>query len=168
MSLQPTLGIPTSRRHLLGRYVICGREFGLENVGKNALIHRVLYRRKTAGRDYRNHLRTCMRLLDYVACLADPDLWMRPGVKADGSTYYSYILLYVDNVSVIDEDPEHILRRHLGKYFTLKEESIGEPKLYLGGHVRKVVLENGVEAWSFSPNQYVKSAVANVAVLYTS
>lgn len=97
-----------------------------------------------------------------MACLADPDLWMRPGVKADGSTYYSYILLYVDNVLVIDEDPEHILRRHLGKYFTLKEESIDEPKLYLGGHVRKVVLENGVEAWSFSPNQYVKSAVANV------
>ena len=86
-----------------------------------------------------------MRHLDYVSCPADPDLWMRPGVKSDGSTYYSYILLYVDDVLVIDEDPEHILRRQLGKYFTLKEESIGEPKLYLGRHVRKVVLENGAE-----------------------
>ena len=143
-------------------YVICGREFGLENVGKVALIHRALYGGKTAGQDYRNHLRTCMQHLDYVSCPADPDLWMRPAVKADGSTYYSYILLYVDNVLVIDEDPENILRRQLGKYFTLKEDSIGEPKIYLGGHVRKVVLENGVEAWSFSPNQYVKSAVSNV------
>lgn len=50
------LTAPSSRKD----YVICGREFGLENVGKVALIHRVLYGRKTVGRDYRNHLRTCM------------------------------------------------------------------------------------------------------------
>ena len=102
-----------------------------------------------------------MRHLDYVSCPANPDLWMRPAVKADGSTYYSYILLYVDDVLVIDESPEDVLRKQLGKYFTLKENSIGEPKIYLGGHVRKVVLENGVEAWSFSPNQYVKAVVSN-------
>ena len=64
-------------------------------------------------------------------------------MKADGSTYYSYILLYVDDVLVIDENPENILRRQLGKYFTLKEDSIREPKIYLRGHVRKVVSENG-------------------------
>ena len=37
-------------------YVICGPEFGLENVGKIALIHRALYGGKAAGRDFRNHL----------------------------------------------------------------------------------------------------------------
>ena len=152
------LTAPSSRKD----YIICGLEFGLENVGKVALIHRALYGGKTAGRDYRNHLRTCMRHLDYISCPADPDLWMRPLMKSDGSTYYSYILLYVDDVLVIDEDPEVILRSQLGKYFPLKEDSIGEPKLYLGGHVRKVVLENGIEAWSFSSNQYVKAAVSNV------
>ena len=78
------LTAPSSRKD----YVICGQEFGLENVGKVALIHRALYGGKTAGRDYRNHLRTCMRHLDYVSCPADPDLWMRPAMKADGSTYY--------------------------------------------------------------------------------
>jgi hypothetical protein len=39
-------------------YIICGPEFGLENVGKVALIHRALYGGKTAGRNFRNHLRS--------------------------------------------------------------------------------------------------------------
>ena len=42
-------------------YIICGEEFGLENVGKVALIHRALYGGKAAGWDFRNHLKTCMR-----------------------------------------------------------------------------------------------------------
>ena len=44
----------------------------------------------------------------------------------------------------------------------LKEESIGPPKIYLGGHVRKVQLDNGVECWAFSSFQYVQAAVKNV------
>ena len=51
---------------------------------------------------------------------------------------------------------------NLGKYFELKEESIGPPKLYLGGHVSKVELDNGVKCWSFSSSQYVQTAVKNV------
>ena len=41
-------------------YIVCGQEFGLENVGKRALIHRALYGGKAAGRDFRNHLRNCI------------------------------------------------------------------------------------------------------------
>ena len=39
--------------------------------------------------------------------------------------------------------PESILRNELGRYFELKEESIGPPDHYLGGKVRKVQLNNG-------------------------
>ena len=37
-------------------YIICGPEFGLDNIGNVSLIHRSLYRGKSAGRDFRNHL----------------------------------------------------------------------------------------------------------------
>jgi hypothetical protein len=57
-------------------YVTCGPEFGLENAGKNALIHRALCGGKAAGRDFRNNLRACMPHLDFTPCLADPDVWM--------------------------------------------------------------------------------------------
>jgi hypothetical protein len=40
-------------------YIICGPEFGVENEGKVALIHRALYGGKSAGRDFRNLLRSC-------------------------------------------------------------------------------------------------------------
>ena len=44
-------------------YIVCGPEFRIENIGKVALIHRALYGGKSAGRDFRNHLRTCMHHL---------------------------------------------------------------------------------------------------------
>ena len=54
------------------------------------------------------------------------------------------------------------MRDGIGKYFQLKEESIGEPKIYLGGHMQKVTLENGQYAWAFGSLQYCQDAVANV------
>ena len=63
---------------------------------------------------------------------------------------------------VISHRPEEILRDELGKYFGLKEKSIGPPKIYLGGKMRKVALDNGMEAWGFSSAQYIKNAVNNV------
>ena len=44
----------------------------------------------------------------------------------------------------------------------MKKKSIGEPKIYLGGRLRKVVLPNQQEAWDFGSAQYVKAAVKNV------
>jgi hypothetical protein len=143
-------------------YIVCGPEFGLENVGKLALIQRALYGGKSAGKDFRNHLRSCMHHLNSESCPADPDVWMRPAMKADGSTYYEYILLYTDDAIVVSENAEDILRNKLGKYFELKPSSIGPPKIYLGSHVRKVSLDNGAKAWAFSPSQYVQAAVKNV------
>ena len=37
-------------------YIVCGPEFGIENVGCVALIHRVLYGGKSAGKDFQNHM----------------------------------------------------------------------------------------------------------------
>lgn len=47
------LQAPSSEKH----YIICGPEFGLENVGKVALIRRALYGGKKVGRDFWEHLR---------------------------------------------------------------------------------------------------------------
>ena len=111
-----------------------------------------------------------MRHLDFKSCPADPDVWMRAAKKSDGTDYYEYILLYTDDALVVSCNAETIIRKELGRYFELKEESIGPPKIYLGGHVRKVTLDNDVEAWAFSSSQYVQAAVKNVetCLLYTS
>jgi hypothetical protein len=45
--------------------IICGPEFGVENEGKVAFIHRALYGGKSAGRDFRNHLRSCIHRIGF-------------------------------------------------------------------------------------------------------
>ena len=152
------LQAPTSEKH----YIICGEEFGLENVGKRALIVRALYGGKAAGRDFWHHLWSCMGHLGFKSKGGDPDVWMRPMTRADGSKVYEYVLLYTDDCLVVSDNAEEILKKEIGRYFELKEASIGPPKLYLGGHLRQVQVDNGTQAWAFSSTQYVQAAVKNV------
>ena len=125
------LQAPSSQKY----YVVCGEEFGLENVGKVALIQRAHYGGKSAGHDFCSHLRECMAHLKFTPCLADPDVWMRPAQKADGTEYWEYELLYVDHALVISENGKEILVKEMGRYFTMNPGSIGPPSLYLGGHM---------------------------------
>ena len=82
------LQAPTSEKH----YIICGPEFGLENIGKLAVIVRALYGGKAAGADYWRHVREAMLDMNFKSCKADPDVWFREGTKADGTQYYQCIL----------------------------------------------------------------------------
>ncbi len=152
------LQAPSSEKH----YIVCGPEFGLEYVGRCALIRRALYGGKVAGADFWHHLRSCMNHLGFTSSRADPDVWFRRAKRTTGEEYYEYVLLYVDDVLVISERAEQVLRKEIGQQFVLKEESIGKPTQYLGGKLREVTLENGVSAWSFSSTQYVQAAVKNV------
>ena len=65
-------------------YIICGPEFGLENVGRLFIMHRSLYGDKSVGRDLRNYLASCMSRLDFVVYPVDLDVWIRPANKSDG------------------------------------------------------------------------------------
>jgi hypothetical protein len=91
----------------------------------------------SAGRDFRNHLRS-------RSCPADPDVWIRSAIKSDGTEVYQYVLLYTDDALSTGVEAESILRKEIGNYFELKEKSIGPPKLYLGDHLSLVKLDNGV------------------------
>ena len=117
---------------------------------------------KTAGRDFWLHLRSCMKHLGFQSCLADPDVWMREGEKPSGEKYWEFVLLYTDDCLCISHKGESVLRNEIGKYFKLKEKSIGPHSQYLGEKLRKVQLQNGAYAWAFGCSQYVQEAVRNV------
>ena len=78
--------------------------------------------------------------MHFESCKADPDLWMRPGTRSDRTLYWQLVFLYTDNFLTIMEEPELFLREYLGARFTLKENSIGPPKQYLGNTVSQVTL----------------------------
>ena len=157
------LSAKSSEKH----YIICGAEFGVENEGRVAIIERALYGGKAAGRDYWHHLRNVMKnKLGFTSSRGDPDVWFRESRRnGDGEPYYEYVLIYTDDILVISDNAESVLRNELGsgfEKFELKEESIGPPSQYLGGKLSLVETSNNTKAWQFSSSQYVQEAVRNV------
>ena len=103
----------------------------------------------------------CMATLGYKPCKADPDLWMKPSVKTDGTKYWTYVLFYVDDCLAMSEDATSILKQ-IDKYFKMKKGSIGDPDIYLGAKLKEHTLPNGVKAWGKSPSKYIQEAVKNI------
>ena len=103
-----------------------------------------------------------MHELGFESCKVDPDVWIRLSIKADGTDYYQYVLLYTDDILAIMEEPWRFIVNELSSCFVVKEKSIWKPTQYLGNKVTEVDLENGRKAWSFSSSQYVQSQVNNV------
>ena len=63
------LQVPYSEKH----YVVCGLEFGLDNVVKYAIIVRPLYDTKSAGADHCWNFRSTMEEMGVSSCEADPN-----------------------------------------------------------------------------------------------
>ena len=83
----------------------------------------------------------------------------------DGSQYYCYMLLYVDDALCIILDTEAELHR-LDRYFKMKEGSIGKPHIYLGGKITQMLVEGPNDdetlACGISPTKYVSTPIKNI------
>ena len=99
--------------------------------------------------------------MGYKSCMADPDpdLWMREEVDLDGNILRLYPLLRGRCVS----DPHDAMAQldKINKYFKLKPESMGDPKMYLGAKLKEHETASGVWCWTMSPSKYVREAVKN-------
>jgi len=97
--------------------------------------------------------------MGFTPCRGDPDVWMRPARKANGERYYEYLLVYVDDILAISEDPKAILDV-LDSHFLLKADSIGEPSTYLGATISKHMLDGDDRyTWAIGPVKYLKEAL---------
>ena len=120
-----------------------GPYFGPDD-GKPNVVVRALYMLKRYGASFWNHLNYFMNHMEYMKCTAHPDLWINPMVRqSDGSEYYAYILLYVDDILCIHHDAESVLLK-VDKYFKLKLDSIRKLDMYMGAKIRLIKLDNGV------------------------
>lgn len=154
------LNAPTSEKV----WTTCGMEFG-QDAGKPALIVRALYGLRSAGKSFRSHARGVLESAGFKGCLADPDVYMRKAVKKDGSKYWEYVLMYVDDILIVSENPTPVLK-HFEETYTLKKGSVKEPDSYLGADIRKYNLEGDGDyskvRWAMSSDTYVKRAIAEV------
>ena len=84
----------------------CGPEFGSEHKGETAVVVRALYGLRSSGSVFCNHLASFTEALNYLPFRADPDVWIHKARKSDGTNYYEYMLLYVDDFLAISETPK--------------------------------------------------------------
>ena len=141
-------------------WMIAGSEFGSDK-GKRMLVVRALYGLKSSGAAFRAFLAETLHDAGYRPSYADPDVWMRPAIKVDGTEYWEYTLCYVDDVLVISDDPAKTMRR-IKSQFKLKGDKTDEPDVYLGASLSQMENEFGDRCWAMSSDKYCAALVNNV------
>jgi hypothetical protein len=146
-------------------YTIAGKEFGATKEGRVVVITRALYGLRSSGKAWRDHMAATLRDYGYSSCRADPDVWMRPKTKANGFKYWSYVMVYTDDILVVDHEPKSIMD-YLASRYKLKPGSVKEPDTYLGAQVSKFYIDGAPDpekpTWAMSSEKYVKQAVSDV------
>ena len=138
-----------------------GPEFGPEKEGKVMIIERALYGLKSSGAAWRSLLAQTMVDMDYRSTRADPDVWIRAQVKPDGTQYYEYCLIYVDDILCMSHDPESTMKE-LASLYRLKDDKVAPPDKYLGANIDRFQCQDGRVVWAMSSEEYVKNMVKNV------
>ena len=139
-------------------------EFGAEK-GRWSIIIRALYGLKSSGAAWRAHLAQTMYDLKFQSCRADPDVWYRAATKADGTKYYEYVLIYVDDILTISEVPKDVMET-LSRLYRLKEDpttgkKYDRPTRYLGADIGHYYFDDDSKKprWYMSSDTYVKNAI---------
>ena len=145
-------------------WTVAGSEFGSEQ-GSVMLIVRALYGLKSSGAAWAATFAQSLRDLGYKQCQADPNVWLKVGVKPCGFKYYQLILVYVDDILHISHDPSIVIDA-LKRLYELKD--VGPTKKYLGANVEQVQSEDGRVFWSMTCVDYCKSAIQNVEQMLKS
>jgi hypothetical protein len=142
-------------------YFIAGDEFGASRKGKPVVIIKALYGLKTSGAAWRAHFADTLHSMGFTSSLADLDVWYRADCKPDGFEYYSYILVYVDDILVISHQPE-VTMTIIAQSFRLKD-GYAQPTRYLGAtiHKWKLFSDDNPEHWGHSAEEYIRQAIAN-------
>ena len=108
---------------------------------------------------WRNHLADIRgNIIGFKSSLTNPDLWYKPMITLKGIDYYAYILVFVDDILIIDKNPERFMD-FLKDAYTLKLSSI---RVYLEIDISKVYYHDNSYAWSMMPQLYVNGTIQNI------
>ena len=110
------------------------------------IIVRALYGLKSSGAEWKKTFASYIRhTLGYEPCVgADDNVYLKSMKNSQGNEYYSYLIVYVDDVLCIDKDPGKVLGM-INRDYRLKEPP-APPTMYLSADFGKFVItdENGL------------------------
>jgi hypothetical protein len=142
-------------------WFVAGAECG-NCAGMVCKLVRALYGLKSSGAAWRAMFSTFIKEgLKFTPTRIDPNVYYRRNTKPNGEPYYEYLLVYVDDVLVVSNAPEEVMKC-IGSEFQIKNDEYGPPTIYLGAGISKYTLSDGKECWSMDSKQYVRSAIETV------
>ena len=106
-------------------YIIAGPEFG-ELEGHILVVSKALYGLQSSGARWHDKFADTMRELNFFACKAEPDIWMRKN-----GNVYEYVAVYVDDLAIAMKDPKEFISILEGKY-KFKTKGSGPLSFHLG------------------------------------
>ena len=139
-----------------------GDEWGSARAGCQVMIIRALYGLKTSGAEWKKTFADYIKhTLGYDPCIgADDNVYLRAEKTSDSNEYYSYIVVYVDDVLCLHKDPGRILNM-INRDYRLKE-SPACPTMYLGADICKYHVPGdvvGTHCWAMSADSHIKKAL---------
>ena len=76
---------------------------------------------------------------------ADTDVWMQSASRDGGPDYYEYIVAYVDDLTIVLADTNHVLTELRDCGYVLKGG--GPPDSFLGATIGRYTFEDGTSTW---------------------
>ena len=143
-------------------YYSAGNLWGPMIKGRVLAIVRTLYGSKTSANAWCTHIcNTLQSKMKFKSSLADNDVWLKQEMRSDGSSYYTYILVYTDDILIVSDNPTKYMAQ-IKAYYYVKKSSIGPPNIYLGSHVKLVRDRSGNRLYATSSDDYIKEAIKAV------
>ena len=136
-----------------------GPEFGSEQ-GSTFIIRKALYGLKSSGFSWRTTMCQTVETMGYKSTIADPDVYIRESAKTTGELYYEFLLVYVDDILCVSENPKLTLDA-ITKVFEVRG-AVKEPDRYLGANLKRWGLPDGRTVWAMDGIDYVRSSVGIV------
>lgn len=141
-------------------WCVAGAEFNHLS-GTVMKIVKALYGLASSGACWSRELSECLHNMGFESSKADPNVWLRKAARKgkDGTTeeYYEYMLVYVDDLLLVTDNPKPTFDAIMKRY-SLKGDGYAPPERYLGANIEEFEFEDGYKCWSMSARDYVLSA----------
>ena len=138
-----------------------GSKWG-DRAGYPVIIVRALYGLKSSGAEWKKTFADYIKhTLGFEPCIgADDNVYLKPEKDKDGNEYYSYLIVYVDNVLLLHKDPDKYMNL-INRDYRLKDKPEA-PIMYLGANICRYTIhndDNQVQCWAMSADSHVKKAL---------
>lgn len=145
-------------------YFIAGKEFGSKE-GSVLIIKKALYGLKSSGAAWRALFSSTLESLNYRRCDGDHDVYIRKAVKPCGTEYYEMLFVYVDDILHLSHHKtisENETMKAIGRIYTLKDDSLKPPEVYLGANIGVIIDSTGTRMSYMSATDYIGGAIKTV------